>query len=260
MVSVLPQGSLVASTYIDAVIAVVRVNLDGTGLTTLGRGGGISYPSATPNGGVLVHTGPGYATTRMQIIASNGTMRRVTTSDGLVGEAYGHFASDGWIYFSGVARNASFTVWRVRPDGSDLTQITSGGVHWHTSPSPDGRQVAFANYNMGGIQIVDVASRAIRTLVAAGDYPAWSPDGSRLAFQSNGAVNIVNVDGSGNRVLSPQIPGRSYDNGLAWSADGSWIVSSNASGPGPLVLINVASGYALPLSFSVGFSSPSFIP
>lgn len=75
--------------------------------------------------------------------------------------------------------------------------------------------------------------------------PAWSPDGARLAFQSNsGGVNhiwIINADGSGQRQLTE---GPGDDRRPAWSPDGArlafdslrkgtrdiWMVNADGSG------------------------------
>ena len=71
--------------------------------------------------------------------------------------------------------------------------------------------------------------------------PAWSPDGSKIAFVRNGELHVMNADGSGGTVLvGPGFPSRVAD--PEWSPSGSEIAFSannqiwavGASGtPGP---------------------------
>jgi Tol biopolymer transport system component len=60
-----------------------------------------------------------------------------------------------------------------------------------------------------------------------GEYPDWSPDGRRLAFDhitfgsDDGDIWVVNANGSGAR---PLVAWRgSREQGAAWSPDGAWI-------------------------------------
>ena len=99
----------------------------------------------------------------------------------------------------------------VNPDGSGLRSLAQGenlGLAW----SPDGRRLAVAlskpssstvHGNVSNLYTVDLDSGAIARLtdIDAWEYsPAWSPDGSAIAFVSNrdaqSGVFAVHPDGS----------------------------------------------------------------
>ena len=113
--------------------------------------------------------------------------------------------------------------------------------------SPDGKRIAFTSNRDGGggsalvdIYVVDVEKdkelglkdgnpRNITDNPALDHYPAWSPDGKRIAFQSNRDKNweiyVVNADGENPRRLTSN---RAADTTPAWSPDGSEIAFVSA--------------------------------
>jgi Tol biopolymer transport system component len=102
-------------------------------------------------------------------------------------------------------------------------------------------------------------SSVVRRLTR-GDMPAWSADGRRIAFQwwSGGAagsgvlqVRVINVDGSGERVVAPA------GSNPAWSPDGTRIVfeSYPETSDGGLFAIN-ADGSGLTRLLSSEFDDP----
>jgi len=101
-------------------------------------------------------------------------------------------------------------VWVVPASGRGGRRITPPSQVFWSTWSPDGRQLAYV-YN-GELWVVNAdgtGPRALISGVGAGWKPLWSPDGHRIAFQTQegwgdgGAkVMIVNSDGSQLRVLS----------------------------------------------------------
>lgn len=129
--------------------------------------------------------------------------------------------------------------WVVTVDGSRLTHVAGpgrpvagGAADW----APDGRRFVLAGKREGerflGLYVFDGTGSKPRRITPdewEAQYPAWSPDGRRIAFTHVVPPNafdiwVVNVDGSGLRQLTGE-PGS--DNYPGWSPDGSAIVYSS---------------------------------
>jgi hypothetical protein len=85
------------------------------------------------------------------------------------------------------------TVWLVRPDGSDLTQVTAGE---ESAWTPDG--AALVVRRSGGLVVVDVATGAERQIpgTSGAMEPAISPDGRHVVFvlRTNGNLDLWTAD------------------------------------------------------------------
>ncbi|HZB27068.1 MAG TPA: hypothetical protein VE282_00790, partial [Gemmatimonadales bacterium] len=107
------------------------------------------------------------------------------------------------------------------------------------------------------------------------DSPTWSPDGSRIAFNTGpenqpleSDIAVVNPDGSGRIVLTNN-PG--FDLSPSWSADGSRIVFEssatgnseifvmNADGTGQMNLTNRPGAHDTEPDWSRGSGSPTAV-
>jgi Tol biopolymer transport system component len=106
------------------------------------------------------------------------------------------WSSRNWIAF---VRGGQ--IWRVRPGGRDLEQLTRrGGI----SPawSPHGTKLAFVRH--GTITVLDLRTRRLARAIG-GNSPvdlAWSPDGRSLAWTSfDGGLFAARTNGTGMRSL-----------------------------------------------------------
>src|SRR3954469_7447393 len=78
---------------------------------------------------------------------------------------------------------------------------------WWPVYSPDSRSIAFTRVNGQGrlftLEVVTPGGRVARLAQASSQLlPSWSPDSSRLAYQSGGRIYTVARDGSGRRSLA----------------------------------------------------------
>jgi Tol biopolymer transport system component len=133
------------------------------------------------------------------------------------------------------------SLWTVRPDGSGLTRLTrkllgaAGNPVW----TPDSRRIAFdVGDNLDArIYVMSADGSNQRVLRrGAGDtgpgVPAWSPDGRRVAYLTTpglparyrAAIWIVNVDGTGRRLLYRSACCIGTWGRPRWSPDGKWLV------------------------------------
>ena len=133
------------------------------------------------------------------IPVEGGEETRLTDAPGL--DDGPDYAPDGSLWFNSV-RTGVMKIWKMRPDGSAQTQMTSNEewADWFPHPSPDGRQVVFLSYDrsVGGhppnkdvvLRLMPLAGgepRIIARLFGGQgtiNVPSWSPDSTRFAFVS----------------------------------------------------------------------------
>lgn len=143
----------------------------------------------------------------------------------------------------------------------DVTVTLKEGTNLSASPSPDGKQVAFAA--QGAIWIVGRQggkARRITSFDIEATAPVWSPDGKTIAFQNytadgNYHIWTVNTDGNNVRELTT---GPYDDREPAWHPNGAEIVfSSDRSNDGQYKIWRtiVGTGVSTPVTTGPGAES-----
>jgi TolB protein len=118
------------------------------------------------------------------------------------------------------------------PDEMPLRRITAGDWDDITpAPSPDGARIAFASNRSGfwDLYLLELETGEVRQLTDTPEYegaPAWSPDGTFMAFEVYDDENLNIVVGPAFDPLSQPIPltiSSSSDHSPAWAPDGRHI-------------------------------------
>ena len=110
------------------------------------------------------------------------------------------------------------------------------------APAPP-REIAYTVVRDGGssgeIWAMDADGRRAVELTAEGGSPAWSPDGTRVAFVSASEISVMDADGSGvTRLTHDDEP----DAAPAWSPDGTRLAFAHGAGAPQIVVIDAKGG------------------
>jgi len=122
-------------------------------------------------------------------------------------------------------RSGEWRIWMVRPDGSDLQQLTEGGPdESDVDPtfSPDGKDILFTSTRGGKAGIWRMSlDGSDPQRICDGDQAEWSPDGKQIAFRRNEALFVRDLETGTERRLTPD--DWPHCSGPAWSPDGKTI-------------------------------------
>ena len=226
---------------------IFTMNGDGTGVTQLTTDGASNdNPEWSPDGTKIAFDSWVDANTaNIYVMNAAGTDRqRLTTTPPSQGRDFqATWAPDGASLAFVSTRDGGYELYRMNADGTSQTRLTNTNPEaddWQPSVSPDGR-IAFASdrdntlYEAYDLYILDPDTGKVSRLTFDGDpdensfrhdslNPVWSPDGTRIAFDStrsgNREVWVINADGSGLANVSND-PGQDYE--PAWSPDGTQI-------------------------------------
>lgn len=113
----------------------------------------------------------------------DGKNLRVIGSEASFGFAWS--PSGQRIAYAGLGNQEDLDIISVRADGSDERNLTIGSPEIESFPawSPDGTMIAFLVPAESELRIVDSDGRNLRTIATGNGPPAWSPDGTKLVYE-----------------------------------------------------------------------------
>lgn len=173
-------------------------------------------PAWSPDGSMIAFASERDGTNELYVMNADGSgITRLTHNVGFQGEPA--WSRDGArISFDCTVEPGNWDICAIDANGTNVVRLTAepsgeAGAAW--SPA-DGR-IAFATTRYGGwsaeIAVMNADGSGVTRLGVAGVGPIWSPDGSRIAFQSSGgacddfcsgSIYVMNADGSGVRWLT----------------------------------------------------------
>ncbi len=122
-------------------------------------------------------------------------------------------------------RSGAWRIWSVRPDGSELKQLTKQDTEEQdVDPmfSPDGKSVLFTSTRGGRAGIWRMLADGSKPeRICDGDQGEWAPDGRRIALRRRELILIRELANGSEKFLSPE--DWPHCSGPAWSPDGKSI-------------------------------------
>jgi eukaryotic-like serine/threonine-protein kinase len=146
---------------------------------------------------------------------------------------YSISATGSLVYISGSAQTSQSKLVWVSRNGTEQVSPAPAGDYSSPRLSPDGRRVAL-DIGGGQIWIYDLARDTLtRFTFKGGAYPAWRPDGKRIAFASIGGGGATNLywqmaDGSGD--LQRLTTSEHFQVPLSWSPNGQLLAFQELAG------------------------------
>jgi len=170
-----------------------------------------------------------------------------------------------------------YQLYAARGDGSNLRTVASDPAHdlWGAAWSPDGRQIVVpstvpavvspGNAN-GPLTLLDASGRPVRELLRnnrSNYLPSWSPDGTRVAYISQGVggqakaeIYRIDADGSNEKRLTDN---SAMEYGVAWSSDsGALVFGSQRDGDWGVYTMNPDGSDQKPLPHPASGHTPSW--
>jgi hypothetical protein len=201
-----------------------------------------AWPVWSPDGSQIAFTSTRNGKADIYIMNSDGSNLRQLTYDD-ASDIWPDWSPDGSQIAFVSRRDGNFEVYVINVDGSNLQRLTNTSSHEDFATwSPDGSQIIFSRVEGNdGTYIVNADGSDERQLTEIVVLePAWSPEGTRIAFGSDHegfrGIYVMDADGSNIQRLSST---RSGENCPEWSSDGTKLVfASWRDGDGEIYIMD----------------------
>ena len=129
-------------------------------------------------------------------------------------------------YLHRVGESLTYQIMLLKSDGTTAA-VGASNSYISVVLAPNGQTVLFSYWAGTGYQIATLsADGTSQTMLAAGLYPRYTPDGCKIVYQSSG-ISVMNSDGSNQTVLAG-LTGEDY----CFPATNGSIIAVGMFGPG----------------------------
>ena len=203
-------------------------------------GNNLGNPLLSPDGRHMVYAwvnpapprGYGFIVSRLNGSDGHGIGGSMDPRGEVVGPT---FAPDGQsVAFTGGPRfpPAVGGIYTIPVDGGNWRLLIRGARK--PAYSPDGTRIAYvasADSSRLGVFVAGADGSDPRLLdpSAQADWPSWSPDGMKVAFQRGSELVVARADGSGEQVVASGLAPQPYSRLFAWSPGGKLIAFERGS-------------------------------